>query len=403
MLPALRLLLITTLLAVPSLSCVAAAAQLQSPPNRSRGFGPDACGPVDPSYIHVANETGGQPMFLQRSEAAKAMHLMRETTRSNVETVFRATGKLTAGVEEFIVPVDSSVKRITLTLSMDTKGGALTLTRPSGGAVESGQDRVEDTGLNCGRIVTVEAPEAGNWRARVSGSGTYWVSAQAQSEIYFISVEFVALGGRPGHEGLFRIAGQPLADHPATLEAKLSSRAIRSAEFRLVAEDGREIQKIPMKNESFDADDAEFVGTFELPRQPFRLAAAGLDREGNSYERQFHTLFHAATVAVTPPSQFADVPAGKNTSIPFLVRNVGEADTFRVTVADSHRLVEKVEPQQIELGRGKSGTVVVDMAVPSETAAGIGGDLTFVVQGASGPEAQNSAVVHFSVTEPERR
>ena len=94
MLLALRLLLMTTLLAVPSLSCVAAAAQLQSPPNRSRGFGPDACGPVDPSYIHVANETGGQPMFLQRSEAAKAMHLMRETTRSNVETVFRATGKL---------------------------------------------------------------------------------------------------------------------------------------------------------------------------------------------------------------------------------------------------------------------------------------------------------------------
>ena len=60
--------------------------------DRSRAFGPDACGPADPAYIHTANETGGIPMFLQRSEAAKAFHLVRESTRNNVATVFWATG-----------------------------------------------------------------------------------------------------------------------------------------------------------------------------------------------------------------------------------------------------------------------------------------------------------------------
>src|ERR1700760_1206012 len=49
-----------------------ALAQTQSSTNRSRTFGPDACGQADPAYIHTANETGGIPMFLQRSEAAKA-------------------------------------------------------------------------------------------------------------------------------------------------------------------------------------------------------------------------------------------------------------------------------------------------------------------------------------------
>src|ERR1700747_3248836 len=49
-----------------------ALAQTQSSTNRSRTFGPDACGPADPAYTHNANETGGIPMFLQRSEAAKA-------------------------------------------------------------------------------------------------------------------------------------------------------------------------------------------------------------------------------------------------------------------------------------------------------------------------------------------
>src|SRR5439155_19552685 len=37
--------------------------------NTSRSFSPGACGPADPAYIHTAEETGGIPMFLQRSEA----------------------------------------------------------------------------------------------------------------------------------------------------------------------------------------------------------------------------------------------------------------------------------------------------------------------------------------------
>ena len=33
-------------------------------------------------------------MFLQRSEAGKSFHLVRETTRNNISTVFWATGSL---------------------------------------------------------------------------------------------------------------------------------------------------------------------------------------------------------------------------------------------------------------------------------------------------------------------
>src|SRR4029077_13804754 len=96
-------------------------AQTQPSTNPSRTFGPDACGPADPVYIHTANETGGIPMFLQRSEASKAFHLVRESTRSNVATVFWATGTLDAKPQIIRVPVDSVTKRITFTFSGDTK------------------------------------------------------------------------------------------------------------------------------------------------------------------------------------------------------------------------------------------------------------------------------------------
>src|SRR6266436_2221229 len=181
--------------------------QTEPSTNRSRAFGPDACRPADPAYIHTAEATGGVPMFLQRSEAGKAFHLVRESTRSNVSTVFWATGTLDGKPQTITIPVDSVTKRITFTFSVDTKRNQLKLTQPSGGVITEGLAGTEDTELNCGRIVTVSTPEAGEWRVEITGTGRYWLEAQAQSDIYFIGVEFVKKGGRPGHEGLFRIQG----------------------------------------------------------------------------------------------------------------------------------------------------------------------------------------------------
>src|SRR2546425_12852788 len=112
--------------------------QTQPSTNRSRTFGPDACGPADPAYIHTVNETGGIPMFLQRSEAAKAFHLVRESSRNNVATVFWATGALDRKSQTIKIPVDSVTMRITFTFSVDTKGGVLRVMSPSGGAIAEG-------------------------------------------------------------------------------------------------------------------------------------------------------------------------------------------------------------------------------------------------------------------------
>src|SRR5580765_640534 len=191
---------LTRALVTTGLFCVAASVvfeQVQSSTNRSSAFGPDACGPADPAYIHTANETGGIPMFLQRSEAAKAFHLVRESTRNNVSTVFWATGTLDGKPQTITIPVDSVTKRITFTLSVDTKGNHLNLTQPSGGAITQGSANAEVTELNCGRILTMNSPEAGKWRAEITGTGRYWIEAKAQSDIYFVRVEFVNTAGRP--------------------------------------------------------------------------------------------------------------------------------------------------------------------------------------------------------------
>lgn len=372
--------------------------QTQSKTNRSRPFGPDACGPADPAYIRAANETGGIPMFLQRSEATKSFHLVRESTRDNVATVLWATGTLDGQAKTVRVPVDSMTTRITFTFSVDTKGNALKLTQPSGGAITEGMASAEVTELNCGRIVTVSSPEAGEWRAEVTGTSRYWLRAQAQSDIFFVGAEFVKRGGRPGHEGLFRIQGEPVTGTPAMLEASLSASATETTEFYLVTEEGQTIQKIQMHPVNSDRQSLEFVGSLDLPAQPFRVAVKGSDSNGKSYQRFFSSLFHVESVEVSPPLDFEDVSPGMTKQVAFTVRNLAVPRTFKITVADAHQFVGKVEPKELTLGAGETGTVQVDLIVPVGTAPGVGDNVVFVATSIAGPATANSSVVHFSVS-----
>jgi hypothetical protein len=372
--------------------------QTQPPTNRSKTFGLDACGPADPAYIHTANETGGIPMFLQRSEAAKAFHLVRESTMKNVATVLWAAGTLDRQPLTIKIPVDSMTKRITFAFSVDTKGNQLKLITPSGGAIKENSLSTEVTELNCGRIVTVGSPQVGEWRAEITGTGRYWLEAKAQSDLYFIDVEFVKKGGRPGHEGLFRIQGQPVTGTPGTLQASLSASGTKTTEFRLVAETGQTIQKLQMQAVNSDREFLEFVGDVNLPVQPFRVAVIGRDSNGQQYQRFFSSLFHSESVEVSARPDFDELSPGSTKQVAFTVRNLAFPRTFRMTVTDARRFVSKVEPRELALRAGESGTVRVDLTVPAETAAGVEEDVVFVTASVEGPPTSNSSVVHFSVS-----
>jgi hypothetical protein len=364
--------------------------------NRPASFG-DACGPSDAAYIHAADETGGIPMFLQRSEAGKALHLVRESSKDNVETVFWATGTLDGKAQRVEIPVDSVTERITFAFSVDTKGSKLTLVQPSGGTIKEGSASAEVTELNCGRIVTVGSPEAGNWRLEITGAGRFWVEAKAQSDIYFVKAEFVKVGGRPGHEGLFRIEGQPLAGRPATLQVNVSAAATTTAEIQLVTEGGETIRKFPMQAVNSDRENLEFVGDVQLPKMPFRVAVTGIDRNGKQYQRFFPSLFHAESVEVSPQLDFDGLLAGNTRQAAFTVRNFGPRRTFKMTVTDARQFVREVEPKELALGAGESGTIRVTLTVPSGTAPGVGDDVVVVAASTANPATSNSSVVHFSV------
>jgi hypothetical protein len=151
----------------------------------------ESCGRADPTYIRVANATGGQPLFFKPSEVGRSSQFMRELSGSNHEILLWATETLDRSPQQFTVPVDSAIEKLTFTLSVNREGSTLTIVRPSGAAVRAGDNDVEITALACAQVMTVTTPEVGDWRVDIRGPGTFWFQAGAKTKLFLTGVEFV--------------------------------------------------------------------------------------------------------------------------------------------------------------------------------------------------------------------
>ena len=161
-------------------------------------------------------------------------HVMTESMRSDAAMLLWAGGT-TADESAFSVPIDSTVRRVTFSATFDGTGGTAAIAMPDGSQVQP-RAGVEDTVMNCGRALSVDAPPAGfEWRVTLQPTNRFWLVVYGRTNVDLLSADFVRPGGRPGHEGLFEINGQPIAGRPATLRVRLSAPDGNAPEFRLIS------------------------------------------------------------------------------------------------------------------------------------------------------------------------
>ena len=247
--------------------------------------------------------------------------------------------------------------------------------------------------MNCGRIVTVISPEAGKWRAEITGTGRFWMEAQAQSDIYFVAVEFVKKGGRPGHEGLFRIQGQPLAGtrNPSGLSLRQRNQDHRVLSGYRTGPDHPEAADAAVNS---DREFLEFVGSVDLPSVPFRVAVKGATRmAGNTrdfsricFMRKAWKFLQSWTLTSCP----REAPSKSRSRCETLASRAHSSDgNGRASIR------EQGGTERAGAGRGGVGTVRVDLTVPAGTAPGVGDDVVIVARSIAGPPTSNSSVCAF--------
>ncbi len=336
------------------------AAEAQS---QRRSFGPGVCGPLDPAYVNTSSDTGGQPFPMSPAEMVNMSIVMAESTRSDSVLLLWAGGTR-ADDTTFTIPVDHAVSRVTFSTTFDGTGGAVTIAGPDGAVVKPGP-AVQDTSMSCGRIVRVDAPTVGDWRVTVKPTERFWLVIHGRSELDLISVDFVRPGGRPGHEGLFKMEGQPVAGRPAMLRVRLSDPVTdtKAPVFTLLSSQGKPISTVDLA----PVDDREFVGPIDLPTQAFRVAVTSLDGAGTNVQRVHARLFRAELIEVVPGA-LAKASAGRDSTVEFVVRNLGPRARFRMTALADGQLVPQVQPALVDIEQGAEQRVVVRAPVPATAA-----------------------------------
>ena len=200
-----------------------------------------SCSPIDPGYIQIANETGGQVFFLTPQEvdqAAKLPVLLAGTKghralgpgrgRERLQELHRPGGFDHGGRDVF--------------RRHEVDGGQATR---NGDLVQEGDPDATTLALSGGTVVKIGSPAVGNWTVTIGVSATYRLEVSGSSSLDMSRFRLVQSGGRDGHDGLFPIPGLPLGGATGSADAVLAG-SFTTAQFDLRRPNGESIQDVAL-------------------------------------------------------------------------------------------------------------------------------------------------------------
>jgi len=266
---------------------------------------------------------------------------------------------------EHNISIDNSVEKVLVNIEMNPVG-AIALIKPDGTEVQEGDAGVVIRKTNANVFFSVENPEAGIWKVRISGSAgqTYSMSVNVVSPTHIVDLNFVELKGRPGHEGMFPIDGQPLSTSEQYISLKMSGD-VDNVEMYLIGLDGKVLKQVDLHLNSTTGTLSEYYGKVYLPNEKFKILVKGTDSAGNAFERLYNQVYVGQTVSVKPvrtrPVYFQ---AGKKSTIAFSVKNTGVQDTFILEATQESGNPVTLETTEITLDANESEIVKVSFVVP---------------------------------------
>ena len=386
----------------------------QVPPDRSRPI------KVDPSYQKLADETGGTVWVFDREFerqhpglTGKVMAAEYVANRPLVTTHGEITGS-----KSFEASLQGGESKLVVTLT-GSNLRSFELRCPNGMAVAD--DGVQNifAKLGNGGAYVVENPEPGTWTALISGEGTFAVhmsvapgtSAHRESpivtsstpaatapspDIEFDDFEFQRVGGRPGHEGLFKIDGYPVAGKSYPVEARISG-GFSTVRFEFRSAEGQPLTTLQLKHDREQdlRDQRTYTGEVEVPTVPFRIYATGLDQRGQHYQRSLTHLVRPQSFTVDGPGM-TEWRAGESPIVTFTVTNFGDASSFEATIVDTAKFLKSDGKVRFSLVGGESRELELAFEIPASSAA-TSDTVIVTVQRAGDANATNHAVIEPTI------
>ena len=257
---------------------VAAAAQ-SKPSGQSSRPGWPCAGNVDPSYVHIAEATGGKVLLFHPTEIS-GMAVDYVASEQHGETVFRAVGQLDGERYQMTVPIDTTIASAYFAISIQCLQLA-TLVTPSGQELSVATPGVEYHQFESIRLFVVPKPTPGVWKVIAAGKGFFSAIVTARTELQ-----------------LGQVSSFDAAAPGASVALAASVRgAFRQAAFHFVAANAELIESLQLDLQDRSDDGANYRGQVKKPRKNFRVAVTGVDAAGFPFQRMESRLSDAASLS----------------------------------------------------------------------------------------------------------
>lgn len=256
---------------LPLLMALLPSAQAQRPESRS---GWPCAGRIDPSYVRVAEATGGTVMLFRPTEIEGAS-VERQASSLHPATVFRSTAQVPDGVYEFSIPLDSTIESAYFFVSMQCMD-LVNVVHPSGANLDAGAADVENHYFEAIRLITIRKPTPGIWTVTVAGRGLLSLIVKAQTDLRLTGMACTR-DGAP-------LKGAATLGKAVRLEATTSG-VTGQVGFEFVSSAGAPVQPLDLTLEEAGDIGRTYAGDVTTPGTGFRLAMTGVDVNGFRFQR----------------------------------------------------------------------------------------------------------------------
>ncbi len=353
-----------------SLACVLSASLLGQQVSQQAGNS----GPIriDPAYRSIAAATGGHALPIEPAElgtpGATTLLVALGTYDAKILAIDQAT---VSGPRSYEFPVDGSVRGLSVIVSGAAK---VSLKGPDGFDVVAGPAGTEVVRLKRVTGYVIDAPKPGLWTVSVDASEPFLLTAEAKSAMDLLDARFVERGGRPGHEGLFPIQGNPAAGEPGMLEISMMD-PLPQITVSLRRPSGETLLQPAVSQH----DGELFWANFPVPNETFRVYVRAADAAGNTIQRAQSATVSPQRFFVKAEAPMLSVWPGDAVAARFRFENKGDASSFAAYAVLNDGSLAQVEPQTFTAGIGQTVELTVNVKLPFDAESGSQRELMLTV------------------------
>lgn len=360
-----------------------------------------SCSPLDPAYITLKG-TGGQLFYLPGTDVGSMVNFIDYVVRPNTVDVFSVEELFNNNTKTYPVSVDSTLTTITIAVSSTGGVGSIsnvTIQRPDGSVVQSGDPNVSFTTLGVGALVRITTPSVGLWNVSVTGnvinstSPTISLRVYGESSLDLTAFNFVEYHGDLDHEGYGPADAQPYIGQTTKALATVSPDGASTMQLQMRTKAGAVLQTLNFPEIQREPGAfREFGGDITIPTVPFLIYLVGTDTNGNQYQRVWAPVVKPQPLQIIAPHGL-ELVRGQTTLFKFKVKAFSSYgyDAYTFDATDSRGYYYSVTPSSKILSPGFDNTVDVTVEIRTPTTAVVGSldTITFAAQGSGDGDNSN--------------